>query len=53
VKHGADINDRTGGGRGGSPLYYAQEEHEDDDDNPIIEFLESLGAQYIEPEEEL
>merc|ERR1711983_142186 len=52
VKHGADVNDRTLGGKGGSPLYYAQEEHGHDYDSPMIELLLSLGAEYIEPLEE-
>jgi len=58
VKHGADINDRTAFGKGGSPLYYAKAKNEDDedgddDDSPIVQFLKSIGAEYIEPEEEL
>jgi len=52
VNYGADVNDRTLGGKGGSPLHCAREEHGDDYASPMIELLISLGAEYIEPSEE-
>merc|ERR1711982_211876 len=52
VNYGADVNDRTLGGKGGSPLHCAREEHGHDYESPMIELLLSLGAEYIEPLEE-
>merc|ERR1711983_402440 len=52
VNYGADVNDRTLEGKGGSPLHCAREEHGHDYDSPMIELLLSLGAEYIEPLEE-
>jgi len=48
VQNGANINERTNQGRGGSPLFYAQEAH--GKRHASVKYLNSLGAQYIEPE---
>lgn len=48
VEHGADVNERTNHGAGGSPLYYAKEAH--GKRHASVKYLESLGAKYIEPE---
>jgi len=48
VEHGADVNERTQNGLGGSPLYYAKENH--GKKHASVKYLESLGAKYLEPE---
>lgn len=48
IKHGANMNERTGHGRGGSPLYYARQLH--GKKHASVKFLEEMGAKYIEPE---
>jgi prolyl 4-hydroxylase len=60
IKHGADKNARTGAdGRGGSALNLALAFHhaggggDDTSDNSIVNYLLSIGASNIEPEEEL
>jgi prolyl 4-hydroxylase len=61
IKHGADKNARTGAdGRGGSALNLALAFHQargpgsdDTSSNSIINYLLSIGASNIEPEEEL
>lgn len=51
VDHGVDINERTDFGEGQSVLSLAYEYYEDD--HPFIDFLLKLGAEELEPEEEL
>lgn len=48
IKHGANINERTNHGKGGSPLYLAKQAH--GKHHPSVKFLEEMGAEYIEPE---
>ena len=48
IRHGSDKNARTNGGKGGSVLWWARNSH--DDDHPMIEYLEEIGAEDIEPE---
>lgn len=47
VENGADVNAKTGEG-GGTPLYLAKSYL--DEDNPIIAFLESMGALEVGPD---
>jgi len=47
IEQGADPNIKTGG-EGGTALWWAKKQHEEDD--PIIEFLESIGALESGPE---
>jgi len=47
-ENGADINARTGGGRGGSVMWWAKKSLAAD--HPVIEYLESAGALEIGPE---
>lgn len=48
IKHGANINERTNHGKGGSPLYLAKQAH--GKHHASVKFLERMGAEYIEPE---
>lgn len=48
IAHGANINERTGHGKGGSPLYLATQAH--GKLHASVKFLEEMGAKYIEPE---
>jgi ankyrin repeat protein len=47
VENGADVNAKTGA-RGGTPLYLAKSYLEED--NPVIAFLESVGALEVGPD---
>lgn len=47
VENGADVNARTHG-EGGTPLWWAKQTLEDND--PVISFLESIGALEVGPE---
>jgi Ankyrin repeats (many copies) len=47
VENGADVNAKTTKG-GGTPLWWAKQNLEDED--PVISFLESIGALEIGPE---
>lgn len=42
VENGADLNEKTGHGAGGTALYWAKKKLEPE--NPVIAYLESLGA---------
>jgi len=48
VKHGVNMNERTNKGKGGSPLYYATSLH--GKRHASVQYLQSIGAEYIEPE---
>jgi prolyl 4-hydroxylase len=48
VDKGANINERTSGGQGGTPLYWSIEQN--GEDHPVSEFLASLGAISIGPD---
>jgi ankyrin repeat protein len=48
VKHGANINERTNNGTGGTPLWWAKQKH--GKDHPVVAFLTSMGAVNIGPE---
>jgi len=48
VEHGANINERTDHGRGGSPLYLAIQGH--GKRHTSVKYLQSIGAELIEPE---
>lgn len=48
IKHGANLNERTDHGKGGSPLYLARQAH--GKHHASVKFLEKMGAKYIEPE---
>jgi len=47
-EQGADVNARTGLGNGGSVMWWAKRNL--GKDHPVLDFLESVGAQVIEPE---
>ena len=47
-KHGARINVRSDGGRGGTPLYYAKEHH--GEEHPVVKFLVDVGGIGLGPE---
>lgn len=49
VEHGADYNVRTNQGTGGTPLWLAESKH--GKYHPVTNFLQSLGAMKIEPDE--
>jgi hypothetical protein len=49
VENGANVNERTNHGKGGSPLWWARQSH-DDERHPVIEFLLGAGAEEIESE---
>ena len=42
IENGANINDKTGSGDGGTALYWAKRRLEPQ--HPVIEYLENLGA---------
>jgi len=48
VRKGADVNERTNNGRGGTPLWWAEQML--DEDHPAIQILRGAGAQNIAPE---
>lgn len=48
VENGADVNEKTGHGEGGSALYWAKKKLEPE--HPVISYLESLGALEIGPD---
>ena len=48
VKHGANVNERTNHGVGGSPLYWAKKSN--GDDHEAVDYLLSVGAEMIHPE---
>lgn len=48
VENGADFNEKTGHGSGGTALWWAKQAH--GADHPIVTFLESVGAMYAGPE---
>jgi prolyl 4-hydroxylase len=48
VERGANLNERTQDGIGGTPLYWSIEHH--GEDHPVSEFLASLGAVSIGPD---
>ena len=47
IEQGADFNAKTGD-EGGTALWWAKQSHDEDD--PIIQFLEELGAEFSGPE---
>ncbi len=47
VERGANINERTNQGLGGSPLFWAEQKLEED--NPVILYLKKKGAKSIAP----
>jgi hypothetical protein len=47
VKHGADVNERTNHGRGGTPLFWAEQLL--DPTHPTVVFLKKQGAKNIPP----
>jgi hypothetical protein len=48
IENGADVNMKTGHGAGGTALYWAKQKLEPG--NPVIEYLESLGAMDAGPD---
>ena len=48
VSHGADVNARTHGGRGGSSLYVAEKNH--GRNHPLVSYLKSIGALSLGPD---
>ena len=42
VEHGADVNDRTNQGKGGTPLFWAEQML--DKDHPVVAYLKKKGA---------
>ena len=48
IKEGANVNDRTNDGTGGTPLWWAQQLF--DDDHPVVRVLQRNGAVNIGPE---
>jgi hypothetical protein len=51
VENGADINERSHHGSGGNALYYAWSQH--GENHPVHQYLESVGAVKIAPDDEL
>jgi len=48
LEYGADMNERTNGGSGGSPLYLALTSNGESHES--VKYLQGLSAKYIEPE---
>lgn len=47
-ENGANLNERTNEGTGGTPLYWSTTKY--GKDHPVTQFLESVGALNIGPE---
>lgn len=47
VEHGADVNQRTNQGKGGTPLFWAEQML--DKDSPVVLYLKKKGAKSIPP----
>lgn len=47
-EQGADVNARTGTGKGGSVMWWAEKNL--GKDHPVVSYLESVGAEIIGPE---
>lgn len=50
IEHGADVNLRTDGGKGGSPLWWAHKYF--DEDHDMIKVLHTYGAKNYAPSRE-
>ena len=48
IEHGAEVNERTNNGGGGTPLWWAQQLF--DEDHPVVRLLERHGAVNIPPD---
>lgn len=50
IKEGADVNERTNGGTGGTPLWWAQQLFEEA--HPVVQLLQRNGAVNVAPDPE-